>query len=195
MMFRDMDTSGVPLYEQRQQDRQDRIDAATQAGATGPTEPSAPAAPAAPSTPVSTPGPAQNPQGQQQGAPAPTNRPTPPAVASAVEGLVGSEATGGLRGTFQQAGTRGFAQKFGGENPAVWFRKFAQEGKAPAGMNKQLLSDRGATTRGGASAGGAIPQVSSIADGSGVIGAQNGGNDEEWQRFMRAVNAQRFGGA
>lgn len=149
-------------------------------------------APQAPETPVNTPGPANNPQAGQAGPPPPS---PPPALATGQgAGLVGSETTGGLKGSFAQAGDADFARRFGGDSPAVWFRNFGREGQRGRGPGTIMPGDnRNATTRGGGQSGGAIPAVSAIPPGP-QGGPEGGGKqDEEWQRFMRSVIQQRFG--
>jgi hypothetical protein len=159
-----------------------------------PAGPAPDASPAPVETPVNTPGPSQAPQGNQGGPPEPTNPPGPPALATGQgAGLQGSDVTGGLQGTFDQAGTAKFAQKFGGINPAVWFRNFVREGAPGLQGSIPGQSSRAATTRGGGASGGAIPTVSAVAQGP-EGGMEGGGTqDEEWQRFMRAVLQSRFG--
>ena len=96
-----------------------------------------------------------------------------------------------MQGSFAQAGGREFAQKFGGSAPAVWFRNMLRGASTGGGAVPQL--SRQAASRAGGVAGGAIPSVSAIPTGPSEGGMGGGPQDEEWQRFMQAVLAQRFG--
>lgn len=139
-----------------------------------------------------TPGPSENP-GQGQGGPPPDAGGPPPAMASAVSGVQGSEATGGVQGSFGQAGSADFAKRFGGSGPANWFRNASRAGAvgasgAPGGMNPN--AGRGNTAVGGTTGGGSVQTIPepSMGPSSGSAG------DEEWQRFMQQVLKNRFGG-
>lgn len=161
----------------------------------GPDAPSAPAAPAGPAAPPEAPsedpkpGPNNSPAPQGGNPPAP--QPPPPAVVSSVPGIKGSEETGGVQGSFEQAGSAGFSKRFG--LPAAWFKGGPTMGLAREASNKGravLGKDRAGTVSGsyGAETVGAAPAGPSS-------GAQGGGkNDEEWQRLMRAVLQNRFRG-
>jgi hypothetical protein len=144
---------------------------------------------APPETPAETPGPNGNPQGGQGGPPPQTPPAAPPAVTGQTgqgQGLETSAATGGLAGSFAQVGDTNFAQRFGGQNPAVWFRNFGQQRQ-----NEQANVGRGNVDKVG-NAGGAIPSEGPM--GGPSMGSEGGGkNDEEWQRFMQEVARLRFG--
>lgn len=154
-------------------------------------EPSAPASgmesqPSAPSEDPK-PGPVDRPAPQEGRPPAP--QPPPPAVVSSVPGIKGSEATGGVQGSFGQAGDAGFSKRFG--LPAAWFKGGPTAGLAREASNRgrQVLGkDRAGTVSGsyGAETVGAAPAGPSS-------GGEGGGkNDEEWQRLMQAVLKNRF---
>lgn len=140
------------------------------------------------------PGPAETP-GQGQGGPPPTPPAAPPAIPSAVKGIEQGEG-GLLKGTFAGP-SADFARRFGGVGPALWFRNAAQAGAA-AGLPGQGRDDRARANVGrlqageiGGNVGGAVAQnVPAPSMGS----EQGGANDEEWQRFMRSVMQNRFGG-
>lgn len=135
-------------------------------------------------TPAETPGPNGSPQSGQGGPPPET--PPSPLVTGQGAGLQASDATGALQGTFAQAGNQNFAQRFGGQNPAVWFRNFGQQRQ-----NEQANAGRGNVGNVG-NAGGAIPSEGPM--GGPSMGSEGGGkNNEEWQRFMSEVARLRFG--
>jgi len=102
-----------------------------------------------------------------------------------VPGIQGSEATGGVQGSFGQAGTGGFSKRFGA--PAAWFK-----GGPSAGLARE------AANRGRVGAGGDAAALSGGGEISPVLagpssGLEGGGkNDEEWQRILQAVMAKRF---
>jgi hypothetical protein len=128
------------------------------------------------------PGPEPNPN-PNPGGPPPQVEPGPPP--SAIHGVQSSDVTGGVQGSFGQAGTSEFSRRFGtGAGPANWFRNV---GRGPASAPGQ---SRDATTRGGAVLGGGVAPVAPDIPGDGP----GGGQDAEWQRFMREVQRQRFGG-
>lgn len=143
---------------------------------------------APPETPAETPGPNGNPQGNQ-GGPPPQTPPVPPPVTGQTgqgQGLETNAATGGLAGSFAQVGDQSFAQRFGGQNPAVWFRNFGQQRQ-----NEQANAGRGNVGNVG-NAGGAIPSEGPM--GGPSMGSEGGGkSDKEWQRFMQEVQRLRFG--
>ena len=160
-------------------------------GRTAPVEPTPQEAPPSeappaqgPETPAETPGPNGSPQ-SDQGGPPPQTPQTPPVTGQGA-GLEASTATGGLEGTFAQVGNSNFAQRFGGTNPAVWFRNFGQSQR-----NDAANAGRG-NAGGNGNSGGAIPSEGPV--GGPSTGAEGGGkSDEEWQRFMREVQRLRFG--
>lgn len=167
-----------------------------QAPAAGPVEtpqetpPSGAAPTAGPETPAETPGPNGSPQGGQGGPPPVTPPSTPPITGQTGQaaGVLGSETTGGVQGSFAQAGTSDFAKRFGGDSPAVWFRNANTKGAvAPGGPNAGR-----ANVGGVGNVGSAIP--SETAMGGPSLGGEGGGkNDEEWQRFIAEVARLRFG--
>lgn len=128
------------------------------------------------------PGPEPNPNPNPQGNPNPAPKGPPP---SAIEGVAASDVTGGVQGSFGQAGTSNFSQRFGSQGPAAWFRNPGRRAEAGGA----IAPDRGATTRGGAITSGALPP--SVPESGGAPG--RGGDDAEWQRFMQEVTRQRFG--
>ena len=122
------------------------------------------------------PGPSPNPEETPEGPP-PQAPQGPPQ--SAISGVSSSDVTGGVQGSFGQAGTADFSRRFGtGQGPANWFRNAASQGRP--------IDTRRATTAGGSLAGGA-PTPPPLA------GGQPDGQDAEWQRFMQEVTRQRFG--
>lgn len=124
------------------------------------------------------PGPAPNPETNPEGPP-PEAAPGP--SQSAMGGINASDTTGGVQGSFGQAGTADFSRRFGtGQGPANWFRNQAASGA------RGQIDPRRATTQGGSLAGGA-PTPPPLA------GGQPDGQDAEWQRFMQEVTRQRFG--
>jgi hypothetical protein len=107
-------------------------------------------------------------------------------VVSSVPGIQASEATGGVQGSFGQAGDAGFSKRFG--QPASWFKggPTAGLGHERANVGRDLLGKIGA---GGGVGGTTVSNAVSPSQGS-----EGGGeNDEEFQRMLRAVMAQRFG--
>lgn len=164
-------------------------------GTPAPSAPTAPSAPAAPDAPTGgqDPGPVSQPEPPARGNPTPPAPPVPPAVPSAVQGVKESAATGGVQGSFAQAGDAGFSRRFG--TPASWFKGAGQKGGASAGILSELANKgRGILGRQGAgsSAGGgtSVPVVQGPSAGA-VSGGQN---DEQWQRILAEVLKQRFGG-
>lgn len=164
--------------EQRAEDLRDQRDAGTAPGQPAPDAP----APAPSEDPKPGPNSSPAPQGGNPQPPAPP----PPAIASSIPGIVGSEATGGVQGSFGQAGTGGFSKRFG--QPAAWFRGGPTAGLAreKANVGRGVLAKEGV---GGVGGGSSVQNVS--APSSGMEGG--GENDEEFQRLMQAVMAQRFG--
>lgn len=124
------------------------------------------------------PGPEPNPNPNPQGQP-PQAPPGPPP--SALNGVQASDVTGGVQGSFAQAGTQGFNQRFGTQGPAAWFRDAARMGP---GQGREAASTRGGAVMGS----GGAPES---APGGDLPGQ---GQDAEWERFMREVQRQRFGG-
>lgn len=137
------------------------------------------------------PGPASNPQPPQTGNPPPPSPPVPPAVPSAVQGIGQSEATGGVRGSFGQAGTTGFTKRFG--TPAAWFKGAGEKPKTGF-MNELANKGRGILGRqsAGSSAGGGVTVP--VVQGPSAGTESGGPNDEQWQRILAEVLKQRFGG-
>lgn len=126
------------------------------------------------------PGPAPNPETNPEGPP-PEAAPGP--SQSAMGGINASDTTGGVQGSFGQAGTADFSRRFGtGQGPASWFRNLSSQGRGP-------IDSRRATTAGGSVAGGGAPAPAPMDVASG----QPDGQDPEWQRFMQEVTRKRFG--
>lgn len=158
--------------------------------APAPTAPSAPSEPP-PQTGGSEPGPA-TPPSPPRGNPIPPAPPVPPAVPSAVQGVQQSEATGGVRGTFAQAGSSGLTKRFG--SPAAWFRG-AQSNPAGAQALMAEVANRGRGVLGrqssGSNTGGSVVPVSS---GPSLDPMANDKQNIDWQRLLAEVMKQRFGG-
>lgn len=149
-------------------------------GGGGPVDPPPP--PPAPGPPDPPPGPEPNPNPNPQGNPPPAPPGPPP---SAIQGVQASDVTGGVQGSFAQAGSGDFQRRFGNTGPAAWFRNAARGPGGPPGQ------DRRATTQGGAVLGGGVAPTGPDA---GAAEGPGGGQDAEWERFMREVQRQRFGG-
>jgi hypothetical protein len=179
------------LYDERGGWGQDEIrdpivnEPAPDAGATTTSEPAPAPAPAPTEDPA--PGPVSSPA--PQGGNPPRPRPTPPAVVSSVPGVQASDVTGGVQGSFGQAGTAGFSRRFG--MPAAWFRGGPTAGLAREAGNRGrgiLGRERAGQVSGGYGA----ETVANLAGPS--LGEQGGGkNDEEWQRILQAAMRNRFG--
>lgn len=159
----------------------------------GTSEPAAPVAGPAPTMqePPTTdpkPGPVDKPA-PQVGSPAISPEPPPPAVVSSVPGVRGSETTGGVQGSFGQAGSAGFSKRFG--LPAAWFKGGPSAGLAREGANV----GRGVLSKGsvGGGVGGFGAEVAPVAPVGPSQGTEGGGkNDEEWQRILQAALRNRF---
>lgn len=126
------------------------------------------------------PGPSPNPEEPPEGTPPPAPQGPPP---SAISGVQASDVTGGVEGSFGQAGTADFSRRFGtGQGPANWFRNLSSQGRGP-------IDIRRATTAGGSVVGSAARPAPP------PLGTEKagGGQDAEWQRFMNEVTRQRFG--
>lgn len=137
----------------------------------------------------SEPGPARNPEPAQQGNPVAAMAPVPPAVPSAIAGVKESEATGGVKGSFGQAGEAGFSRRFG--SPAAWYKGAGQSD--PSVMADIANKGRGILGRknAGAGVGGGVtvPVV-----GAPSQGASSGNSvDEFWDRVIRETLRKRFG--
>jgi hypothetical protein len=133
------------------------------------------------------PGPNNNPA--PQGGNPPAQQPPPPAVVSSVPGIKGSEATGGVQGSFEQAGTGGFNRRFG--LPAAWFKGGPTAGLAREASNKgrSLLGKE----RAGQVSGGFGAETVGVSPTGPSQGLEGGGkNDEEWQRLIAQVLKSRF---
>lgn len=130
--------------------------------------------------PIETPAPAG-------GSPAPQAPAVPPAVVSSVPGITGSETTGGVQGSFGQAGSSDFSKRFG--LPAAWFKT-----GPTAGLGREAANaGRGVLGKGGAgSIGGGSEVVQNVQGPTAGLEAGGGKNDEEWQRILQAVMKQRF---
>lgn len=107
---------------------------------------------------------------------------------TAVQGLQASAETGGVQGSFGQAGTSNFSQRFGSQEPATWYRRQAGVGQGSPEFQSRLASMRGGAQAAGGDTGGAQAAINAS------LGESAGGRpqDEEWQRFMQAVQQQRF---
>lgn len=156
---------------------------------------SGPAAPSpsepSPSSPSEDPKPGPNNNPAPQGGNPPAPQPPPPAVVSSVPGVKGSEATGGVQGSFEQAGSAGFSKRFG--LPAAWFK-----GGPTAGLAREA-SNRGRTVLGKDRAGQVsgsygAETVNAAPTGPSMGGEGGGKNDEEWQRLIAAALKNRFRG-
>lgn len=159
---------------------------------------SAPPSPASPSPlgdggsmplPPSDPGPGPNGNPAPQGGNPPAPQGPPPAVVSSVPGVKGSETTGGVQGSFAQAGDAGFSKRFG--LPAAWFKGGPTAGLAREASNK----GRGVLSKGQAgqvSGGYGAETVANPGVGPSLGGEGGGKNDEEFQRMLRAVLQNRF---
>jgi len=145
-----------------------------------------------------TPGPVETPNEGQTGTPptsgAPNPRPVPPPpppIASVVEGVEGSQETGGVRGSFGQAGTAGFQRRFGGGGPAEWYRRTLMQ------MNPSVAKaarERSGTRGGGVTAGGSVagpPTPYDSAPGDGDVGGRPG--DADMQRLLAEAMRRMFG--
>lgn len=187
-----IDSRGIAMRDAALQARQDSQAAAAAAAPVPPPETGGGAPAPAPepgggggqggSAPAPPPPPVSTPHGN-------TNYNPTPSAPTAVQGVQSSDVTGGVQGSFGQAGTAGFANRFGSADnaPATWFRRNASMAQ-PGGQGdfmKRIAtsgSGSGAQTSGGGS-GAAI-------DANLGVGGQPG--DEDWQRFMQAVIQQRF---
>jgi hypothetical protein len=107
-------------------------------------------------------------------------------VVSSVPGIQASDTTGGVQGSYQQAGTGDFGRVFGGE-PAEWFR---------GGPRAELARERSNVGRdllGRVEAGGGVGGSTSVNPVAPSLGEVGGGeNDEEFQRVLQEVMRQRF---
>jgi len=149
---------------------------------------SAPGAPAdvAPA-PSADPKPGPNTNPAPQGGVTPPPSAPPPAIASSIPGIAGSEATGGVQGSFAQAGTGGFNKRFG--LPAAWFKGGPSAGLAREAANRGRVGAGGQGFNPGIAAG--AETVASVAGPS--TGSVGGGqNDEEFQRLLKQVLQNRF---
>jgi len=185
-----LDETGGQAFAEEDLDRQQR------AGQTA--TPTAPAPEATPDTPGPEATPAEDQTGEAQGttdrwyqrrnpgaAPASSGPPPPPpALGGAAEG---SAATGGVRGSFRQAGTQGFNARFGGNTPALWYRRNLE---ALSGSPTQARAQVAA--RSGSAGGGDIPAPSSAQTGGtdDDVGGRPG--DQDWEQFLRQVQANMF---
>jgi hypothetical protein len=143
--------------------------------------------------PVSTPNEGQNgtpPQPQNSNPPPrPTPPPPPPAIASTIEGVEGSSETGGVRGSFGQAGTRGFQRRFGGEGPAQWYRRtLSQMSPGVARQARARAASRGGGISGGVGQSTPQPIVGGV---EGDVGGKQG--DADMQRLMAEALRRMFG--
>lgn len=137
--------------------------------------------------PVSTPN--EN-QGGEPRPPRPTPPPPPPVASSNMPDVRGSAATGGVQGSFAQAGTRGFQQRFGGNAPALWFRRAL--GAATPDVQRSMIGARsGGTTAGAAGPTPGQPTgIDAFGGGEGEPGGRPG--DLEYQRFIQEVLSKMF---
>ena len=163
----------------------------TDPGPDAPDAPTAPTGPEAPSAPSEDPQPGPNNNPAPQGGNPPAPQPPPPAVVSSVPGIKGSETTGGVQGSFEQAGSAGFSKRFG--LPAAWFKGGPTAGLAREASNRGrevLGKDRAGQVSGSYGA----ETVSAAPVGPSAGGEGGGKNDEEWQRLIAAVLKNRFRG-
>lgn len=172
--------------------REDQQTPTAPAGSPTPSAPSAPAEPP-PATGGQTPGPT-TPSRPPTGNPAPPMPPVPPAVPSAVQGIKESQATGGVQGSFAQAGSAGLSKRFG--SPAAWFRGAGDPNQRAAVQALGAdLANRGRTVLGkgsaGASSGGSVVPVN---NGPSLDAVADDKQNIDWQRLIQEVMKQRFGG-
>ena len=138
-------------------------------------------------------GPAPTPAEDQTGAPGRVDRnrtppPGPPPIVGAAMGAgEGSTTTGGVGGSFRQAGTSGFNQRFGSNSPALWFRRNQE---SLGGHN--TLREQQSARSGGGGAGIDLPAPSSASPGG--TGDEIGGRpgDIDWEQFLKQVQANMF---
>jgi len=150
-------------------------------------ETGAPSLPAPQPAPSEDPKPGPNTNPAPQGGVTPPPSAPPPAIASSIPGIAGSEATGGVQGSFAQAGTGGFNKRFG--LPAAWFKGGPSAGLARESANRGRVGAGGQGFNPGIAAGAeTVASVSGPSTGS-VGGGQN---DEEFQRLLKQVLQNRF---
>ena len=147
------------------------------------------AAPVPAEPPSADPGPGPNGNPAPQGGNPPAPQGPPPAVVSSVPGIKASEATGGVQGSFGQAGSSQFSKRFG--LPAAWFK-----GGPTAGLAREA-SNRGREVlgrdRAGSVGGGYGAETVGVAPVGPSMGGEGGGkSDEEWQRIIQAALRNRF---
>jgi len=143
-----------------------------------------------PEAPSADPAPGPNSNPSPQGGNAQPPSPPPPAVVSSVPGIAGSDVTGGVQGSFAQAGSgSNFSRRFG--SPANWFQAATKPMRGGSNDTANRFGDRTATTRGSSLAGSGEMVQSLAGPSTGEVGG--GPNDEEFQRILQAVLAQRFG--
>ena len=135
------------------------------------------------------PGPEPAPAVDQTGVPGRVrrNRTLPPAPPpTPVPGVQASDTTGGVQGSFAQAGTRGFGQRFGTQAPALWYRRNLES----LGGHETFQQQQSARSGGGVQ-GTSIPAPSSEAGDEGdSIGGRPG--DQDYQRLLRQVMDNMF---
>ena len=118
--------------------------------------------------------------------------PPPPTLQGAAQG---SEATGGVQGSFAQAGTSGFNRRFGGNSPALWYRQNLDTLGGSPTSNRASGRQRNAqvAARSGGAGGGSLPAPNSAAGGDfGGEDPNNAGMD--WEQFLKSVQGNMFGG-
>lgn len=139
-------------------------------------------APAPAPDPEPAPGPAPAPGDDQTGDPVrpPRNRPVPPPPPppTAVEGVEASDVTGGVRGSFGQAGTREFSQRFGTGRPADWYRR------TNASLGPDVRQQQQVARSGGGATG----------DLSGTEGEVGPESEEDIQKILALVQQNMFQG-
>lgn len=191
-------TRGGRYFDEQAIDRRIERELDSRPGAAQSTTPPAPTGGQTPG-PVETPGAGQTDEPPRRAwrnrAPAPPPpAATPPPRASAVEGVEGSAETGGVRGSFRQAGTSGFQKRFGGGAPALWYRRTLEQMTPDVARGARGF----AGGRSGSIAGGTAP-VSPTADLAGANFSGEGGDrggrpgDADMQRLLAEALRRMFG--
>ena len=146
----------------------------------------APAPAPAPITEAPQPGPASAPAEDQTGPPIspPKPPPPPPPAPTGIEGVQGSDVTGGVRGSFAQAGTGGFNQRFGTNQPAQWYRQNLEQLGGASSLREQQ------SNRSGGGGGGVPAPTTGVDDFGGQDPDEQG---MKWEQFLRRVQGNMFG--
>jgi hypothetical protein len=170
-------------------------------------QPAGPSAPAPAPTEAQTPGPVETPNEGQTSEPprrawrnrAPAPPPpanTPPPAASAVQGVEGSGETGGVRGSFRQAGTAGFQRRFGGNAPALWYRRSLEQMTPDVARDARGFSGgRSGSISGGTASSAGSPTAdlggANLPSGDDPSGGRPG--DADMQRLLAEALRRMFG--